>query len=424
MALEQRQFQCHTDDGPKYWRYELDTETSQVATFTGRDPERWKPRLKAFDALDAARRFVDKAIREKMRQGFVFVRPWEEAGHGEVVFAALAPDNSVSDALDLHPDGHTLALGTTKKEAKGAALYLIDSRTGQRTEVTSFEAAGLQQTFLHAVLFDAAGDALYYALNGETRRHDLATGATDTLASFRDGHDARFNPHSVRPAQDKRRNRLLLFDRDDTVKVLEGGSTTLFSNRVGTDAASCRFGAISADGAWLLLYIASRHVSMGADTAAEGRVSEVEVWEVDSGTRLFSVPMGYNLAKVDVSSDRSTMVMAHEFAQGPGLFELPSGREVYHCPEVGRTDRWATCHDWAWSPDESSLVVGARGPWCLELTTREVTHPQRESNQRSRRIFFSDDGRLLCEGGDGGEIVLRKWAPPGRGAVDDAVAGG
>jgi hypothetical protein len=105
-------------------------------------------------------------------------------------------------------------------------------------------------------------------LNNGTGRLDVVTGASRVIASTAHRKTSRFNHHSVHPSQDASRRRLLVFDADTTVRVLDAdGATVLELPLAGYP--ECRSGALSPSGRLLAL-------AFGAT---------VDVWEVDTGRK-------------------------------------------------------------------------------------------------------------------------------------------
>jgi hypothetical protein len=225
-----------------------------------------------FPDPQAARDGLEREVAARMREGFVFVRDPADTPVGQLVLRCASPNRDGPQTFDLHPEGHTLAVGSLHRDAYGADLHLIDVTTGQRrlvhTEPPGSEPA--RQTFIHAVLFDADGTGLIYALNGETRHLDLASGATRILASYEQFSSARFNPFCVRPTQDAARRRMVLFDADDQVRIRDTSTDDDVFAMIVADQPECRAGALSPSGQLLAL-------AYGVHDAT------VQLWNVDSG---------------------------------------------------------------------------------------------------------------------------------------------
>ncbi|MGR7002026.1 hypothetical protein ACU686_35090 [Yinghuangia aomiensis] len=182
---------------PKYVRLRVDGGSLRRESGSGSSA---KPRHSAKDcgSPTEAGYALAKETNKRLRDGFVVLRDPAEAAVGEPVLVAAAPNRCGSQVLDVHPGGHTLVVGTMLKQAYGAEIHLVDVATGVRRLVHT-EPAGERQTFLHTVRFDAAGQGVVYALNGQTRLLDLATGASRTLASYEQWQTSGLQP-VLRPA--------------------------------------------------------------------------------------------------------------------------------------------------------------------------------------------------------------------------------
>jgi len=342
-----------------------------------------------------------------MQEGFVLLRDPDNAAPGEIVMQCAVPNRSASDFFDLHPDGHTLVVGTMLHEAYGAEIHLIDIRTG-RQRLVHAEPVTSEQTFIHAVLFDANGSGIVYAVNGETRHLDLDTGASTVVASYRQFTTARFNPFRIRPAWDQARNRLLVFDAEDVVRVLDAAGNPLLE--VSTrDRPECQAGALSRSGRLLVLGFESL---------------ETEVWDVDTGelstTYRFPLPFdrsssGLGLRAVGFDPTERFVVADGGFAEGPGAMSLESGALAWAIRDPHRTDRWGTCHSWNYSPDGHLLAVGGRGKVELrDAGTQELVPGQLppSATGHTRRVVFSADGRLIAAGGSTGRLSIHVAPQP------------
>ncbi|MFF8612285.1 hypothetical protein [Streptomyces sp. NPDC015350] len=252
---------------PKYVRLRVDGDSLRRESRSG---ESGRPRHSAKDcgSPTEAGYALAKETRKRLHDGFVMLRDPAEAAVGEPVLVAAAPNHCSSQVLDVHPEGHTLVVGTTLKGAYGAEIHLVDVATGVRRLVHT-EPAGERQTFVHTVRFDAAGQGVVHALNGETRHLDLATGTSRTLASYEQWQTSDFNPFCVQPSWDRDRARLLVFDAGNRARVLDAAGAPLLDLDVARQP-ECRAGALSPSGRLLAL-------AFGTGPA------HVEVWDVDTG---------------------------------------------------------------------------------------------------------------------------------------------
>ncbi|WP_194292803.1 WD40 repeat domain-containing protein [Streptomyces smaragdinus] len=336
-----------------------------------------------------------------MHDGFVLLRDLAKVAFGEPVLVCAAPNRCSSKALDLHPEGHTVVVGTTLKEANGAEIHLIDVRTGIR-QLVHTEPPDTQQTFLHTVRFDADGQGVVYALNGHTRHLDLDTRTSRTLASYEQYQTANFNPFCAQPSWDRARRRLLVFDTGNRVRVLDGAGKPLLDLDV-TQRPECRASALSPSGRLLALAFGMR---------------DIEVWDVDSGLQVhrhrFPFPFDRSSAGCGVDSigfdpTEQSLIANGGFAEGPCSMALDTGKLEWAVPDPHRTDRWETCYGWGFSPDGSQLAVGDRGTVCLRdaaTGAKAPVQPFHTGTGRTYRVVFSDTGDFFVCGGDNGSIVV------------------
>ncbi|MET9904920.1 WD40 repeat domain-containing protein [Streptomyces sp. NPDC006446] len=350
---------------------------------------------------EAARYALAKEARKRMHDGFVLLRDPAEVALGEPVLVCAAPNRCSSGALDLHPDGHSIVVGTTLTEAKGAEIHLIDVETGIR-QLVHTETPGAQQTFLHTVRFDADGRGVVYALNGHTRHLDLDTGTSRTLASYEEFKTATFNPFRVQPSWDRARRRLLVFDTGNRVRVLDDSGEPLLDLDVA-QRPSCRAGALSPSG---------RLLALAFD------VHDIEVWDVDSGRQLhrhsFPFPFARSSTSYGVNSlgfdpTEQYLIANGGYVAGPFSMALDTGKLAWAVPNPHRADRWATCYGWGFSPDGSQLAVGDRSTVCLRdaaTGAKAPVQPSHTDTGRTYRVVFSDAGDLLACGGDTGRVVV------------------
>lgn len=402
----------------RFCRLSLDGARVSRATWKGAGRPRQSGRDIQGSPHDAHSAYV-KEIRKKMNEGFVFVRPETDAAPGRLVLECLAPNRCASDAFDLRPDGAELAVGTTLREAYGAEIHLIDVATGERRLVHA-EPVGPRQTFVHAVRYDADGAALVYALNGQTRRLDLDTGATRVLAGYEQWRSASFNPFCVKPAWDAARRRLLVFDAGDMVRVLDADGSLLLEVCTKADTTECRAGALSPSGRSLALYRPSRGIVYHHPDALHDTTNEIEVWDIATGRRTARIPVPAPLrerplGEIGFDPTETLIVTNPDPVQGPCALSIDTGDVVWHFPDAYRTDRWDTCFTWAYAPSGGPLAIGRRFDGAVDLRHPATREPwpvelERLERHRVRRIAFSRDGRLVAAGGDGGTLTVRKIA--------------
>ena len=335
-----------------------------------------------------------------------------------MVLACAAPNRSAATALDLHPSGQVLVVGTMLKQAYGAEIHLIDVDSGLRRLVHTEQSHG-RQTFVHSVLFDAAGDGLVYALNEETRHLDLETGATRVLAGYQQWRTSDFNPFCLRPGWDAARRRLLVFEAGDRVRVLDMVSGDVLHEVVAKDRGECRAGALSRSGRLLAL----RFGPYGCGVAGV----QIEIWDVDTGTltRTLRGPFPAGVKDIGFDPQERWVVANGEYVEGPFAIDIATDTLAWAAPAptapappatappatipTGDPGHRRTCYAWDYAPDGATLAIGGRGEIVLlDAQTRApaAIQPSWLGTGRTGRVVYSADGRLVAAGGDSGRITV------------------
>lgn len=390
---------------PKYVRLAADGTRLVRETWTGPGG---KPRMteKTFAPESglpadhvASMELRSEAVR-RMRAGYVLIRDQAESGPGDVVLLCAAPNRAASGVFDLSPDGHTLAVGTTLAGGVGAEIHLIDVRTGLRRRVHAVAndpdpASYDYTTFIHQVLFDADGQGIVYAVNGQTGHLDLNTGATRSLAHFTYVRGVEiFYSQWVKPSWDAARQRLLVFDADSRIRVLDRTGDPVLDLPV-RDASTCRGGALSRSGRLLVLRYGH---------------ADIEVWEVDTGSLVrrmdFPFPpdeqsdLGARQVGFDVSE--GLVLVDRDIVAGPFAASIETGELAWSV-----TNQDGPTWTWSFSPDGTVLALGGVDHISLYRATdleRMPAQPPRAPLKQLGRVAFSADGSLVAGGGDGGQL--------------------
>lgn len=392
---------------------------TSVREWSGRDPSALRSKSTRGNAAKAH----DERLRKQLSAGFCFVRPLDEAAPGQVVFAMHVGDGSNSELLDLAPDGRTLAVATMLGNAMGAHLYLVDIVTGRRTRLHTDEPGEPHgQTFVHRVMFGPGGEHLYYQLNGQLRRIATAGGEPELVADIeggsRRGKEPLFNPHVSQPQLDAKRERLLCFDHQGVaVRSTAGGGgrkgkagAVLFRLKVRKGKTEYRWAAISPSGRLLALVHQSRHVVYGHEDARGDRTNQIEVWSVDEGKLVATIPLpgtDENVRRVSISPDDAQVLLGTY--RDLTAFAIATGRKAWSVKE----------REWAHSPDGTCLAVASRGgrPRLLRAKTRRVLREMDSTSlwaqpyaevQTVQALGWSDDGTLVVEGGGSGRVYVWK----------------
>lgn len=402
----------------RFYRVALEGRTLiRTAWAEGGRPRETVTRLDARDDRTAQLAFA-KARDKKLREGFVRVADAAGAARGDVVLEMLVPNRSwCPGAFDLSPDGRTLVVGTMLKNGHGAEIHLVDVATGSRrlvhAEPPETRPAPQQpgQTFAHTVLFDADGQRIVYALNGETRRLDLASGQGRTLAAYRQFADADFNPHRVRPKWNGDRSRLLAYDSGDRVRMLDRQGSILFEVHA-EGPYEWWDGALSPSGKLLAL-----GRSKGSSySRTDPMTTEIEIWHTETGAVLQRIPVPGNQPVRNVGFDPTEkLVLAGLWgAGGPWAYSLDTAELVWHFSDPRQASRFgAPCYGWSYSPDGKTLGIGRREQLeVFDAATRTpdpafAPGPETGPTGETHGVRFSADSSLVASAGDAGRIVVR-----------------
>ncbi|MEU7245768.1 WD40 repeat domain-containing protein [Streptomyces sparsogenes] len=396
-------------DPAKVRFYRIAVEGPRLIRSAWTEGRRPRETVAEFASEREAEREYEELRWKKLREGFACVADATQSARGAVVLDVKVPNQCSAEAFDLSPDGRALVVGTMLGDAYGAELHLIDVGTGHRRLVHA-EPRGRTQTFVHAVHFDATGEHVVYALNGETRLFGPASGQTRTLAGYREFKDATHNPFRLRPAWDAARRRLLLFDTGDRVRVLDQEGNDVFATSTERPSTACWAGALSPSGRLLALCFSKGSRYKEDDP----EVTEVEIWDIDRDAVLGRIPMDRKPQALGFDPADTLLVAGLESAEGPCAFSLETGELVWHFPHPFLTDRWATCYGWTYSPDGSTLAIGRRGDTdVVDAVTRHsdpafARRPGDRGTGRTRTVRISADGTLVASGGDTGRIIVRK----------------
>ncbi len=218
---------------------ELSREGAELITRVsagGKAPKETRKKCKD-DA--AASMEYGKALRAKMRDGHALIGGQTKAKRGQVIFAGFASGGGGGPVLDLAPDGRSLLTAGCRGAPTSVWVELVDTQTGARRVV--FEKSHKQQLFLHAALFVGGGSEILVALDDETLVVSLATGKARRVAAYREGKASCFNPHVLRPQGSADRSRVMIFDADSVVRVVDASFASV-PRRPGAPVLFARWG--------------------------------------------------------------------------------------------------------------------------------------------------------------------------------------
>lgn len=139
-----------------------------------------------------------------------------------------------------------------------------------------------------------------------------------------------FNPHVSRPDHDLARKRLLCFDHQGVaVRSIEGKGDVLFRLEVRRGTSEYRQAALSPSGQLVALVHQSRHVIYGHEDARRDRTNQLEVWSVESGEQVATLPLakdGY-LRRIGFTPDDAQVLVGTY--QGFTAFHVATGKKAW-----------------------------------------------------------------------------------------------
>jgi hypothetical protein len=388
-------------DGVKtrHWRARLDGATLVQTTWA--DGGKPKETVRALASAAAAAAELDKLERRRFADGYARLHDYEAVRPGVAVFECYGPV-----LHDLSADGTALALaryGAAKD--RWCRVERVETLTGARRVVFEEPASARVGPYVHAALFDHAGESLVVLLNTHTFRVDLRTGAREPLAGYEEFRTSRFNPHVVRPSQDAARRRLVVFDTGDVVRVVEGGRALLEVSTT-SPTAECRGGRVSPSGRLLAVYRVSRGVAYNHPDARVDTTNEVEVWEIDAGRPLTKIAMPEPVGQVGFDPADEHLIVSFG-CYGPAAYSLASGEKVWQYGGPARPLD-SICYGWSFSPDGSLLAVGRSHEICLYRGKAREPAPFPDAGAyRAERVVFSGNGRVFAAE-RGLNVVVRK----------------
>lgn len=273
--------------GVRRWKATLVGKEVRTKTSAGAGAPR--AAVRAHATAEAAASELVKALRKKMLDDHVFLRP--EAEVGELMFAMALPGGGPADNFDVTPDGETLLVGAGRGDPK-ALVVRVSLRTGAIERFDVPPDRGRSQLFVHGALVERDGAAAIVGVNEVVRRLNFKTGTWRQVASVMHRGQEHVNPFCVEPQRDAAHRRILLVSGDRLeVRELATGAA-LLTTPIGTRTAECRRIALSPSGELAAAHVISRHLVYGHEDAAKDTTDEVQVWRVADGARIAAIPAG------------------------------------------------------------------------------------------------------------------------------------
>ena len=372
---------------------EILREKSTLVTRAAVGPKAPKETRKKCKDEPAASVEYGKTVRAKIRDGYAFVGDRAKAKRGEVVFVGFASGGGGGAVLDLAPDGRSLLTAGCNGAPTSVWVERVDTVTGERRRV--FEKNHRPQIFLHAAMFVGDGSEFLVALDDETVAVSLATGDARRVAAYREGGSSNFNPHVLRPQHSHDRSRLVIFDADSVVRVVDARLKTLLEVSTEAPKTECRATAISPSGRLLAVYRVSRGILYNHEDAKKDKTNVIELWDIDRGKKIDTWKMEKQIDKMAFDAADKLLLVSWVYAEGPVAHELGSGKEVFRFDDPGSTDRLATAHHWVFSPDGVWLAIAGNQVALVDAGSRKPAKIE-PAAYRASRVIFSGDGSLLA----------------------------
>jgi len=383
-----------------FTRWGISVEESTLTTWA--DPA--KPQQKDHGEPWKAALAAGKEIRKKMLAGFFLAAPEAE----DVVYDGAFKQSAV--VLDFHPTGASIAVAQIHDDARGADIVLVDLATGDRRTAVTFPAdAG--QTFVHTLRFDASGERLFVALNGDTLAVTVAGGAVERLTTPSFAMNGQGFEGASMVQSDHARRRFTAQDGDDLVVRDDQGRTLL--RRDARHATRAYQGVrLSPSGRFLALQILGRAIQ----GRAPDKTNVIELWSVDEGKLLRTLDIRKQ-APVDPPYDTVERAVFADDEKTLLFTFVPGDRGFYALPVDGATPCVALTSKVHTHGSQitdlclegQTLAIAGQGDVrFFRWPELELLRTAEGDIARYLAVRFSDDGRLVASGNSWGRIVARK----------------
>ena len=354
--------------------------------------------MPALRAFQKARSVYDRTLRAKLLAGYFVSAPPDTAAPGQVVYDGGFKNGVL--VFDLHPT--ELLAVVAQVYATRVVIELVDLTSNARQ--TLDELTSKIVAFAHYVRFEASGDHVRFAVDGDTWRLHIATRTKERLATT-DFADFRpitpLSNHMIVDASDRSRTRFVELG-DEQLTVREGGRV-LLQRELLHPTRTCWLAVLAPSGKRLALFFSG-------DGSKGDPTYEIEIWNVDSASRVSVLPMSGLFPDVPSSGafvDGDTKLLLGVRYGTPRMVSLnvqgPATPRDHALP-INR----APCQLLIRRDDTDVLFVDGVGMLLWAWPSVTTKFEANEDIARDRRAQYSDDGRWLATGSGHGRLVVRR----------------
>lgn len=353
---------------PRVYHVHRDKASLVTRTSAGsKAPAEAKKSLKTPE--EAAREFF-KVVKTKLRDGYALLRGREGAPRGAVVFAGFASGGGGGAVLDASPDGRYALTAGHSGAPREVWVETIDLSTGERKTV--FEASHPSQIFLHSAHFELDEGRILISVGDDIISAPLGGGKPDVVGTYKNatGQPHPFNPHVLRPQVSADRSRLVLFDERLRVRVVDARRKALLEAPMAHRTTECRAVGLSPSGKRLALFRVSRGIVYNHDDARKDTTCEVDIWDVDQGKMLDTLPVAQQVAQLGFDADDRLLFATLDHNRGPVAHDLKTKKIAFKFEDKNQEDGLDHVNDFASSPDGSLLAVASHTTRLFDARTR------------------------------------------------------